>query len=48
MQDKVIARHLGVSEHAVRFHLKNIYAKTRVNGRFEAIARARELGVLPQ
>jgi LuxR family maltose regulon positive regulatory protein len=48
MQDKVIARRLGVSEHAVRFHLKNIYAKTRVNGRFEAIARARELGVLPQ
>ena len=46
MQDKVIARRLGVSEHAVRFHLKNIYAKTRVRGRFQAIARARELGVL--
>jgi LuxR family maltose regulon positive regulatory protein len=46
MQDKVIARRLGVSEHAVRFHLKNIYAKTRVRGRFEAVARARELGVL--
>jgi LuxR family maltose regulon positive regulatory protein len=46
MKDKVIARQLGVSEHAVRFHLKNIYAKTRSHGRLEAIARARELGVL--
>jgi LuxR family maltose regulon positive regulatory protein len=46
LQDKVIARRLGVSEHAVRFHLKNIYAKTRARGRLEAIVRARELGVL--
>jgi LuxR family maltose regulon positive regulatory protein len=46
VQDKVIARRLGVSEHAVRFHLKNIYAKTRARGRFQAVARARELGVL--
>ena len=46
LKDKVIARRLGVSEHAVRFHLKNIYTKTRSHGRLEAIARARELGVL--
>lgn len=46
LKDKVIARRLGVSEHAVRFHLKNIYAKTRSHGRLEAIARVRELGVL--
>lgn len=46
LKDKVIARRLGVSEHAVRFHLKNIYAKTRSHGRLEAIVRARELGVL--
>jgi LuxR family maltose regulon positive regulatory protein len=46
LKDKVIARRLGVSEHAVRFHLKNIYAKTRSHGRLEAVARARELGVL--
>jgi LuxR family maltose regulon positive regulatory protein len=46
MQDKLIARRLGVSEHAVRFHLKNIYAKTQSHTRFEAVARARELGVL--
>jgi LuxR family maltose regulon positive regulatory protein len=46
LKDKVIARRLGVSEHAVRFHLKNIYTKTRSHGRLEAVARARELGVL--
>jgi DNA-binding CsgD family transcriptional regulator len=46
LKDKLIARRLGVSEHAVRFHLKNIYAKTRSHGRLEAVARARELGVL--
>ena len=46
LKDKVIARRLGVSEHAVRFHLKNIYAKTRSHGRLEALVRARELGVL--
>jgi len=46
LQDKMIARRLGVSEHAVRFHLKNIFAKTRARGRLEAIVRARELGVL--
>jgi LuxR family maltose regulon positive regulatory protein len=46
LQDKVIARRLGVTEHAVRFHLKNIYAKTRARGRLEAVVRARELGVL--
>lgn len=46
LKDKAIARLLGVSEHAVRFHLKNIYAKTRSHGRLEAVARARELGVL--
>jgi LuxR family transcriptional regulator, maltose regulon positive regulatory protein len=46
MQDKVIARHLGVTEHAVRFHLKNIYAKTQARGRMEAVARARQLGIL--
>lgn len=46
LKDKMIARRLGVSEHAVRFHLKNIYAKTRSHGRLEAVVRARELGVL--
>ena len=45
LQDKMIARRLGVTEHAVRFHLKNIYAKTRARGRLEAVVRARELGL---
>lgn len=46
LRDKVIARRLGVTEHAVRFHLKNIYAKTRATGRLEAVVRARELGLV--
>ncbi|WP_308910276.1 helix-turn-helix transcriptional regulator [Pseudokordiimonas caeni] len=42
-QDKVIARELGVTEHAVRYHLKNIYAKMQVSGRHEAVARLGKL-----
>jgi LuxR family maltose regulon positive regulatory protein len=44
--DKLIGRRLGVSEHAVRYHLKNIYRKLRVHDRVEALSRARELGQL--
>lgn len=46
LQDKVIARRLGVTEHTVRFHLRNIYAKTDANSRLEAVARAQRLGIL--
>ncbi|MCJ9430616.1 LuxR C-terminal-related transcriptional regulator [Kordiimonas marina] len=42
-QDKVIARELGVTEHAVRYHLKNIYAKVHVSGRHEAVAHIRKM-----
>ena len=44
--DKLIGRRLGVTEHAVRYHLKNIYRKLRVHDRVEALSRARELGQL--
>ena len=44
--DKAIARRLGVSEHAVRFHLKSIFKKLRVTDRVEALHRARVSGVL--
>jgi len=42
--DKLIGRRLGVSEHAVRFHLKNIYRKLKVHDRVEALNRARGAG----
>lgn len=46
LQDKIIARRLGITEHTVRFHLKNIYAKTRSQGRLDAVTKARALGLL--
>jgi len=44
LQDKVIARRLGVTEHAVRYHLRNIYAKTHSNSRLQAVRKARQGG----
>jgi len=44
--DKLIGRRLGVSEHAVRYHLKNIYRKLGVHDRVGALSRARDAGLL--
>jgi LuxR family maltose regulon positive regulatory protein len=41
-----IADQLFVAESTVRTHIKHIYSKLNVNRRFEAIERARELGLL--
>ena len=41
LRDKVIARNLGVTEHTVRFHLKNIFRKLRVNNRLQAVTEAK-------
>jgi LuxR family maltose regulon positive regulatory protein len=43
--NKEIARVLDMTEHTVKFHLKNIFAKLKVERRAQAIARARELGL---
>lgn len=43
--DKVIGRRLGVSEHAVRYHLKNIFRKLQATDRVDALHRARTSGV---
>jgi LuxR family maltose regulon positive regulatory protein len=43
---KDIAQELGVSADTVRYHTKNIYGKLGVHRRFDAIRRARELGLL--
>ena len=41
--DKTIGRQLGITEHAVRYHLKNIYRKLDVHDRTGALARAKDL-----
>ncbi len=48
LQDKMIARRLGVTPHAVRYHLKNIYAKTNANNRMQAVNKARTMGFEPR
>jgi LuxR family maltose regulon positive regulatory protein len=41
-----IAQELVVSTNTVRSHLKGIYSKLDVHGRFEAVEKARELSLL--
>lgn len=42
--NKVLAREMGVTEAAVKFHLKNIYRKLGVHSRSEALTSARARG----
>ena len=42
LPDKVIARNLGVTENTIRFHLKNIFRKLRVNSRLQAVTEANQ------
>ncbi|MGH6627236.1 MAG: LuxR C-terminal-related transcriptional regulator, partial [Burkholderiaceae bacterium] len=44
MPNKKIARTLGLSPETVKWYLSRIYAKLRVSGRDEAVARVRDLG----
>jgi LuxR family maltose regulon positive regulatory protein len=41
-----IAEELLISVHTARFHIKNIYGKIGVHSRADAVARARDLGLL--
>jgi len=41
-----IAEQLLISVNTARFHIKNIYGKLHVHSRGEAVARARDLGIL--
>ena len=45
--NKEIARALGVSPNTVKTHLARLYEKLGARRRTEALARARELGILP-
>lgn len=46
MSNKRIAQTLGVSPETVKWHLKNVYGKLGVYGRDDAVARARDLGLV--
>jgi DNA-binding NarL/FixJ family response regulator len=46
-RNREIAERLVVSEKTVKYHLGQAYAKLSVAGRTEAVAKARELGLLP-
>ncbi|MEM8696401.1 MAG: LuxR C-terminal-related transcriptional regulator, partial [Pseudomonadota bacterium] len=44
--NKEIARALDLAENTVKFHVRNIYRKLGVKKRVNAVARARELGIV--
>lgn len=44
--NKVIARHLGITTHTVKFHVASLLDKLDVAGRAEAITQAVRLGVI--
>lgn len=46
LSDKRVARHLGLTEHGVRYHLKNIFRKIGASNRMDAAQRARALGII--
>lgn len=46
LSNRAIARSLFVSGETVKTHLKHVYAKLGVSNRSDAVARARELGLL--
>jgi ATP/maltotriose-dependent transcriptional regulator MalT len=44
--NKVVARRLGISPNTVKTHVARLFEKLEVASRTQAIARARELGVV--
>jgi ATP/maltotriose-dependent transcriptional regulator MalT len=46
MTSNEIAEMLVIAVSTVRVHIKHIYAKLEVNRRFEAVQRAKELGLI--
>lgn len=46
LMNKEIAKELAITTETVKFHIKNIYRKLGVNRRMQALARAKELGLL--
>jgi LuxR family maltose regulon positive regulatory protein len=48
ISNREMAGRLFVSENTIKFHLKHIYSKLGVASRVQAIASARELGLVKQ
>lgn len=46
VSNREMAERIFVSENTVKFHLKNIYSKLRVNTRVQALSAAREMGLI--
>ena len=46
LRNKEIAGRLGITEEGVRYHLKNIYRKTRLSKRKDALRYAQSMGML--
>lgn len=44
--NKVVARRLGISPNTVKTHVARVFEKLKVASRTQAIARARELGIV--
>ena len=47
LRNKEVGGRLGITDEGVRYHLKNIYRKTGLTSRTEAVRYAQSLGVLP-
>ena len=47
LRNKEVGGRLGITDEGVRYHLKNIYRKTGMTNRTEAVRYAQSLGVLP-
>jgi ATP/maltotriose-dependent transcriptional regulator MalT len=47
LSNKEIAERLSISPHTVKRHTNSLYQKLGVQGRRQAVARARMLGLLP-
>lgn len=43
---KTAAAHLGVSQHTIRFHIRNVYAKLHVHSKSEAVVKALRAGLV--
>ena len=46
LSNRLIAEHLGISEHTAKFHLRSIMDKLGADTRAEAVARAARRGLL--